>query len=345
MDKIDLRSDTVTWPTVAMREAMAAAPVGDDVYGEDPTILALEGRAAELVGMESALFVASGTMGNLVGILTHGGRGDEAIVGADAHTFYWEGGGMATLGGITPRPLPTDHSGRMDLDQVRQAIRADDPHFPRSRLILTENSYGAKYGAAIPADYFAQLRQIADEAGLSVHLDGARFFNAVTALGVEPTEITQYVDSISICLSKGLCAPVGSILCGSAEFIGRARRIRKSVGGGMRQAGILGAAGLIALDEMRLRLAEDHARARRIATGLAEIPGIEIELERVQTNILYFRVTADVSSRTLVNRLREEANILLDSDNEGQPIRIVTHYWIDDAAVDKLLKAIREIVA
>jgi threonine aldolase len=244
MDIIDFRSDTVTWPTPAMREAMATAPVGDDVYGEDPTVIALETQAAERLGKEAGLFVSSGTQGNLIAALCHGQRGDEAIVGADAHMFCWEAGGMAALGGITPLPLPTDDFGRLDLGQVQDAIRGDDPHWPRSRLILTENSSGGNQGAAIPPDYFEGIQAIAQTHHLKVHLDGARLFNATTALGCDPQEITRHVDSVSICLSKGLCAPVGSVLVGDRPFIHQARRTRKLLGGWHASSRCLSRSGL-----------------------------------------------------------------------------------------------------
>jgi threonine aldolase len=243
MDRIDFRSDTVSWPTPAMRQAMANAPVGDDVYGEDPTVNRLEALAAEMVGKEAGLFVASGTMGNLTAILTHGRRGDGAIVGEDSHTFRAEAGGMAVLGGIVPNPLPTDVYGRMDLTAVAKAIYPDDPHFPANRLILVENSYGAKGGYPIAPDYFQEIRHIANQHGLIVHMDGARLFNAAVALNLDPREITQHVDSVTFCLSKGLCAPVGSVLCGSQEFIQQARRARKLVGGGDAPGGHSGRGG------------------------------------------------------------------------------------------------------
>lgn len=228
---IDFRSDTVTWPTPAMVEAMAKAELGDDVYGEDPTVNELEALAVSLLGKEAGLFVTSGTQGNLIAALTHAQRGDEAILGEDAHTFCWEARGIAVLGGITARPLPTDSRGRMRLDQIKGAIRSDNPHLPKSRLILLENSSGGNHGAAIEPEYFVAVGAIAQTHDLKVHLDGARLFNAATALGLDPTAITGHVDSVSVCLSKGLCAPVGSMLVGSKEFIHQARRHRKLLGG------------------------------------------------------------------------------------------------------------------
>ena len=328
-----------------MRRAMAEARVGDDVYGEDPTVNALEALAAEKVGMEAGLFVASGTMGNLVAILTHAGRGEEAIVGADAHTISWEAGGMAVLGGIVPHPLPTDEIGRMDVAALAAAIRPEDTHLPRTRLVLLENSYGAKYGAPIPPDYFEAVAGVAGEHNLALHLDGARLFNAATALDVAPVAITQHVDSVSFCLSKGLCAPVGSVLCGSQPFIHEARRTRKVVGGGMRQAGILAAAGIVALEEMVPRLGEDHANAQRLAQGLAELPGIVIEPERVQTNIVFFELADSVrlDAEAVVTRLQAD-NIWLGTSGPRR-FRAVTHCWVGDREVDQLLEGLRRITS
>ena len=340
MDKIDFRSDTVSWPTPVMRKAMAEARVGDDVYGEDSTVNELEAAAAALLGKESGLFVASGTMGNLVAILAHAQRGEEAIVGLDAHTFVHEAGGMAVLGGVTPCPLPTDATGRMDPQQVEASVRYDDPHNPISRLILLENSYGEKNGYPLEPDYFATMRAIADRHGLSVHLDGARFFNAAVALNLPPAELARDVDSLSVCLSKGLCAPVGSVLVGSQPFIKRARRIRKLVGGGMRQAGVLAAAGLIALCDMTQRLHQDHTHARRLAEGLARISGIHVNLDTIKTNIVFFNLTDDypLNSQQLVQKLRQE-NIWLNPTGPRQ-LRAVTHYWLNQDHVDHLLQII-----
>jgi threonine aldolase len=345
MDRIDFRSDTVTWPTPEMREAMAAATVGDDVYGEDPTVNRLENSAAERTGKQAGLFVASGTMGNLAAILAHAQRGDEAIVGREAHTFLWEAGGMATLGGVTPYPLPTDDDGRMDLAEVEAAMRGDDPHLPLSRLILVENSFGDRGGAPLAPDYFAGIRTIADRHGLAVHLDGARLFNAASALGLGADTLARDVDSVTFCLSKGLCAPVGSVLCGSREFIERARRVRKSLGGGMRQAGVLAAAGLVALETMTTRLAEDHTRARMLAEGLAGIPGIRIEPDRVRTNIVPFALEpgAAVDRAELIRRLRDEHRIGLGEDR-GNGLRAVTHYWVGATEVETCLDAVRGIL-
>ncbi|HIK46549.1 MAG TPA: low-specificity L-threonine aldolase [Leptolyngbyaceae cyanobacterium M65_K2018_010] len=343
---VDFRSDTVTWPTDEMRAAMAAAAVGDDVYGEDPTVAALETLAAELLGKEAGLLVTSGTQGNLVAALTHAQRGDEAILGEDAHTFCWEAGGLAVLGGITPRPLSTDRRGRMDLTQIRSAIRGDDPHWPRSRLILLENSSGANHGAALEPNYFEAVYGIAQAHGLKIHLDGARLFNAATALGQPPRAITQWVDSVSVCLSKGLCAPVGSVLVGTEEFIHQARRQRKLLGGSMRQAGVLAAAGLIALKTMTQRLAEDHAQAQRLAQGLATIPGLQIDPGAVETNLVFFDLAEDVqiSPGDLVQTLQVDYGLYLGCYH-GRTLRAVTHYWIQPQQVERLVEALGRILA
>lgn len=347
MDTIDFRSDTVTWPTPEMREAMATAQVGDDVYGEDPSVNELEQLAADMLGFEAGLLVSSGTQGNLTALLTHTQRGDEVIMGNDSHTFLAEASGAAVLGGISYMPLPTDHIGRMNIEHVEDAIRGDDPHYPITRLISTENSSGNNNGAALPPDYFAAMREVADRHNLSLHLDGARFFNAVTALAIDPKEITQYLDSTSICLSKGLCAPVGSILLGSHEFIHKARRIRKILGGGMRQAGVFAAAGLIALREMTKRLETDHQNAKRLAEGLAQIPGIRITPSDIQTNLVFFYLDSSVAltNKEVGERLKKDYNILISSGYKKQKFRAVTHYWITEKEVDLLLNALREILA
>lgn len=342
---IDLRSDTVTQPTPAMREAIYRAKVGDDVKGEDPTVNQLEEMAAERMGKPAALFVASGTMGNLVAMLAHCQRREEVILGDLAHSFLYEAGGMAVLGGIPPRPLPNQPDGTIRLHEIEAAIRPDDPHFPRSRLIVLENTHNRCGGVAIPPDYFAAVREIADQQELKVHLDGARIFNAAVALGVDPREITRHVDSVSFCLSKGLSAPVGSLLCGDVDFIYHARRIRKVLGGGMRQAGILAAAGIVALEQMVDRLAEDHVRARRLAEGIATIPGLTIDLERVQTNIVFFDLAEDAkpTPQEMVARLCERG--VLIGHYSGRGFRAVTHCWIDDAGIETALAALAEVLA
>jgi threonine aldolase len=342
MNTVDFRSDTVTWPTPAMREAMAGAVVGDDVYGEDPTVNALQDKAAAMVGKEAGLFVASGTMGNLVSILAQATRGDQVLLGYDAHCFRSEAGSLSALGGLVPRPLPTDSSGLMDFDSLEAAISPDDPHYPKNRLIAVENTYGARQGKPQPLSYLAGVRAFADEHGLSVHLDGARLFNAAAALEKSAADIVQYVDSVSFCLSKGLCAPVGSVVCGDAAFIHEARRIRKALGGGMRQAGVLAAAGIVALDEMVDRLTEDHVLAKRLATGLAAMPGIKLDPAEVQSNIVYFDLDEDVpwTAAEVAQRVLESsgARIGLSGDRS---FRAVTHYWVGSRDVDTLLEHLK----
>jgi threonine aldolase len=346
MDRIDFRSDTVTWPTPAMRAAMAAAPVGDDVYGEDPTVNELEALAAAKVGKEAGLFVASGTMGNLCAVLAHAGRGDEAILGADSHIFSWEAGNMAALGSVVARPLPTDAYGRMDPRAVESAVRDDDPHLPRSRLVLVENSYGARHGYPLPPDYFAAIEAVARRHDLALHMDGARLFNAAVALNLDAPAITGHVDSVSFCLSKGLGAPVGSVLCGPAPFIRQARRARKAVGGGMRQAGVLAAAGIIALNEMIERLADDHARARLLAQELARLPGIRVDVDKVCTNMVFFDLTDDVplTAEEVADKLRATAGVWVGA-NGPRDFRAVTHYWIGDEDVHTFVNALAAILA
>jgi threonine aldolase len=343
MKTIDLRSDTVTHPTAAMREAMYRAEVGDDVYGEDPTVNRLEHMAAERLGKEAALFVVSGTMGNLVALLTHCGRGDEVILGDRSHSYRFEQGGMAALGGITPWPLPNQPDGTLRVEEIAGAIRSDNVHFPRTRLICLENTHNMCNGAPLTAEYTAQVARLAHDHGLGVHLDGARIFNAAVALGTTARELAKEVDSVTFCLSKGLCAPVGSLLCGDADFIAEARRARKVVGGGMRQAGILAAAGVVALEQMTERLARDHARAKRLAEGLAQIPGIAVTPPT--TNILYFQLT-DETTKTqdeVVNGLAERGVLLLGR-LEGR-FRAVTHHGIDDEDIEKTLQAAREVIS
>ena len=348
---IDLRSDTITLPTPAMREAMYRAEVGDDGLGEDPTVNKLEKMAAERMGKAAAIFVASGTMGNLAALLAHCRRGDEVILSDLAHMYRAEAGGMAALGGIYPQPLPTEPDGTIKLGRLEAAIRPDDCHFPPSRLIALENTHARCGGVAIPPAYFAAVREIADRHGLLIHLDGARIFNATVALSnrgamqdVAPCEITQHVDSVTFCLSKGLSAPVGSLLCGSEDFCYRARRARKMLGGAMRQAGILAAAGIVALEQMVDRLAEDHAHARQLAEGIAAIPGLTIDLERVQTNLFYFDLHRDakLTAQDVIDRLRE-LDVLVDY-YRGLGIRAVIHCYVNEEGVETALAALRKVM-
>ena len=341
MRVIDLRSDTVTQPTPAMRRAMAEAVVGDDVFGEDPTVNRLQEMAATIMGKEAALFVTSGTQGNLVSILAHCNRGDEAIVGDLSHTYLYEQGGMASLGGVHPRVLPNQPDGTLDLDQVEAAIRPNNVHFPRSRLLILENTHNRCYGAPLTPEYIRAAADLAHRHGLKVHMDGARIFNAAIALGVDVKELVAPVDSVTFCLSKGLSAPVGSVVCGSQEFIEEARRARKVLGGGMRQAGVIAAAGIVALTEMVERLADDHANARRLAEGLAQIAGYDVNLERVYTNIVYFDVVNGRTAQEIVERAREAGVLVLPVG--PYRIRAVTHYGIEATDIDEALNVFERI--
>ncbi len=344
MHIIDLRSDTVTQPTPEMRQAMAQAEVGDDVYGEDPTVNRLEAMAAERMGKEAAMFVPSGTMGNLAAILTHCGRGDEVILGDQAHTFTSEAGGIAALGGVHPHPVRNAPDGTMALEDILGAIREDNPHYPRTRLICLENTHNRCNGAALSVAYTAAVGHLAHERGLKLHIDGARIFNAAVAQGVDARDLAAPADSITFCLSKGLCAPVGSVLCGSADFIREARRTRKVLGGGMRQAGILAAAGIVALETMVDRLAEDHANARRLAAGLANLPGVAIAPEHVQTNIVFFDLKPEVrlGAREVAAQLAERG--VKVGVAGPRRFRAVTHYWVKAEDIDRALAAFAAVL-
>ena len=339
---IDLRSDTVTQPTPAMREAMAHANVGDDVFGEDPTVNTLEAKAAELMGKEAGLFVASGTMGNLVALLTHCGRGDEVILGDQAHTFIYEAGGSSALGGIHPHPIKNQSDGTMLLEDIEAAIRPENIHFPRTRLICLENTHNRCAGAALSIQYTKSVGDLAHDRGLKLHIDGARIFNAATALGVAVSELAASADSISFCLSKALCAPVGSVLCGSRAFIDEARRNRKILGGGMRQAGILAVAGLVALETIVPHLKKDHANAKKLAAGISAIFGLTVE--PVSTNIVYFHLSSDVTltDAQFVAQLAAQ-NIKLMAIGERR-FRAVLHYWVASEDVETALAVLQEIM-
>lgn len=337
MEWIDLRSDTVTQPTAAMRQAMAAAEVGDDVYGEDPTVNKLQEKAAELLGKEAALFVPSGTMGNLAAVLTHCGRGDEVILGDKAHQFIYEAGGMAALGGVQPRTVPNNDQGEMDLAQIEAAIRPDDVHHPVTRLIAYENTHNLCWGSVVSQTFEEGLRLLADAHGLAIHLDGARLFNAAAARQQSPAKVAAVADSVTFCLSKGLCAPVGSILCGSREFISKAKRIRKQLGGGMRQVGVLAAAGMLALDEMSDRLLQDHAHAQDLARRLDTLAGISVLNPEPASNMVYIQFDSLPADQVhkLVERAHQAGIKLATKD--GRSMRLVTHYWIDDDALDQVV--------
>lgn len=345
MDSVDLRSDTVTLPTPEMRTAMYEAPVGDDVYGEDPTINRLEDMAANLMGKEAGLFVPSGTMGNLAAILAHCGRGDEFILGNLSHTFLYEAGGASALGGVHPNQLPNQPDGTLDLDQIKGAIRKDDVHQPVSRLIALENTHNRCGGVALTVEYTRTAGDLAHQNGLLLHIDGARIFNAAKAMHVEAVELARPADSVTFCLSKGLCAPVGSVLCGSEDFIAQARRMRKQLGGGMRQAGILAAAGIVALETMIDRLEEDHLRARDLASKLTSIPGINLDPGTPFTNMVFLTLGDEIPLSALeFSQQLYTKNLMVGVIGERR-FRLVTHYWIDDAGVELAVDAFREVAA
>jgi len=341
MNTVDLRSDTVTQPTAAMRDAMSSAPLGDDVFGGDPTVNALQERIAALLGKEAAIFVPSGTQSNLVAIMSHCGRGDEYIVGQMAHTYRWEGGGAAVLGSVQPQPLNHQDDGTLALADIEAAIKPDDSHFAKTRLLALENTLGGK---VMPMTYLAQASALARRRGLATHLDGARLFNAAVALGgdamANARRMAELFDSVSVCFSKGLGAPVGSALVGSREFIRGAHRWRKMLGGGMRQAGVLAAGALHALDHHIERLAEDHALAMRLADGLAGLPGLTIE--QPQTNILFVDVQGPRASG-LMEHLKARG-VLATGSLYGQSsrLRFVTHLDVDGVGIDRAAAAIRE---
>jgi threonine aldolase len=344
MELIDLRSDTVTKPTPEMRHAMAEAEVGDDVYGDDPTVNRLQEMAADMMGKEAGLFVPSGTMGNLAGILANCQRGDEIILGKKNHTFLFEAGGVSALGGVHSCQLENQPDGSLLLSQVESAIRPDDPHDPITRLICLENTHNRCGGTVQTPEYTRQVAEFAHGRKLKVHLDGARLFNAAAALNVSARDLAGPVDSVTFCLSKGLCAPVGSVLCGDREFIKRAHRLRKMLGGGMRQAGVLAAAGIIALEKMTKRLGEDHARARNLAEGLSENPGIVLDAGTPATNMVFFKLAPAV--KLSADEVEEglKARGVLARASDGRRFRLVTHYWIDDAAIDRTISAFADVL-
>jgi threonine aldolase len=341
---IDLRSDTVTLPTQTMREAIYNAELGDDVFGEDPTTNRLEKMAAERMGKEAAMMVASGTMGNLVCVLTHCKRGEEVVLGDQSHTFLYEAGGISAVGGIHPHTVANQPDGTMLLDGIEAAIRDSNEHFPRSRLICLENTHNRCNGSALTPQYTESVAKLAGKRGLCVHLDGARIFNAAVALRVDVTKLTRHADSVSFCLSKGLSSPVGSIVCGSGQFIAEARRNRKLLGGGMRQSGIIAAAGITALEQMVDRLAEDHENARRLAEGITRIPGLSIELNRIQTNIVYFNMADEqFDAGILVTELAVRGVKMLQV--APKRFRAVTHYGINAEDINLALTAMSEVMA
>ena len=341
MKVIDLRSDTVTHPTPEMRKAMFEAEVGDDVYGEDPTVNRLEAVAVRMMGKEAALFVTSGTQSNLVAVLTHTNHGDEIIVGNEAHIFWYEVGGAAALGGVVMHTVPTDNCGRLNLDDIDRAIRSKDIHYPQTTLLCLENTHNRCGGTVLTVEYTNEVCNLAHRRGLKVHLDGARIFNAAIALDVPARALAQNVDSVAVCLSKGLSAPVGSLLCGSKDFVERARKSRKMLGGGMRQAGVIAAAGIVALETMVDRLAEDHANARRLAQGLAGIKGMKLAQDDIPTNIVMFHLSPELSFVEFAEGLKK-AGVKIGL-RDGRPFRAVTHCMVSCSDIDEALTHIEAV--
>jgi threonine aldolase len=343
---VDLRSDTVTHPTPAMREAMTHAAVGDDVYGEDPTVNELEELAAEMVGKEAALFVPSGTMGNAIAVLTHCRRGDEVIAGDRSHVYLYEVGGAARLNGSPVRPVPTLPDGTLDRERLARAFQGEDVHEARTGLLCIEDTHNMIGGRVIAPATLRELAAPARQRGIPIHMDGARLFNAAVALSVPARALAAEVDSVMFCLSKGLSAPVGSMLAGSQAFVAEARRGRKLLGGGMRQAGVIAAAGIVALTEMVDRMAEDHANAKRLAEGLANIPGITVAPETVETNILFFGMLDGDGRPAHVAPLvtaAAQAGVLFSGGDDGR-IRAVTHYGISRADVDRAVEEVAQAI-
>jgi threonine aldolase len=341
MKVIDLRSDTVTHPTPEMRKAMFEAEVGDDVYREDPTVNRLEVMAARMMGKEAALFTTSGTQSNLIAVLTHTNRGDEIILGDEAHILWYEVGGAATLGGVIMRTVPNDSCGRLNPDDIDRVIRGKDIHYPQTTLLCLENTHNRCGGAVLTTDYTNEVCNLAHTRGLKVHLDGARIFNAAIALDVPVSALARNADSVAFCLSKGLSAPVGSLLCGSKDFIKRARKFRKMLGGGMRQAGVIAAAGLVALETMVDRLADDHSNARHLAQGLAGIEGIRLAQDDIPTNIVMFDLSPELSVGGFFESL-EKAGVKIGL-RDGRPFRAVTHRMVSSADIDEALARIEAV--
>ena len=343
MIRVDLRSDTVTHPSPEMRKAMYDAEVGDDVYGDDPTVNHLQERAAELLGKEAGLFVSSGTQGNLVSMLAHAQRGDEILVGDQCHIMNNEAGGSMVLGSIVLYPIKTDEFGFLEPDFIKDAVKPRDYHKPPTRLLAIENTHNASSGRALNPEQMKAMADAGHEKNLSVHLDGARIFNAAVALDVPAADLTEHVDSATFCLSKGLSCPIGSIVVGSEEFIQEADRWRKMLGSGMRQVGIVAAAGLVALDSMVERMQEDHDSARYIATRMAEMKGISVDPEHIQTNIIRFRVPSHTGNQ-IASRLKEEGVYINGGDSD---LRIVTHYGVTNEdyefAISALDRVMREL--
>src|SRR5687767_15055530 len=342
MEYVDLRSDTVTKPTPEMREAMAEAEVGDDVYGDDPTVNHLEELAAEMLGKEAALFVPSGTMGNLIALLVNCQRGDDVIVGNQSHIYLNEAGGMSALGGIQPCPVQNQPDGTLALHDILASIRTEDVHHPITRLVCLETTQNICGGVPLTLSYIRQVEELAHQNKLALHIDGARIFNAAIAQNVLVKDLIGPADSVMFCLSKGLVAPIGSMLVGTRKFIARARHLRKMLGGGMRQVGVLAAAGIISLETMVNRLADDHLRAKKLAAGLRQVKCVIVDKDSPHTNMVYLNLADDVEidSKQVSEKMRK-LGLLVDAENTRR-FRLVTHYWIDDTAVERTISAFGE---
>ena len=340
---IDLRSDTVTLPSDEMRQAIANAELGDDVFQEDPTVNELEAKAASMMGKEAGLLVPSGTMGNLLSILAHCERGTELVLGDKSHTFMYEAGGISAFGGVHSRQLNNNDDGTIDLDNIKLAIRVDNVHFPKTAAIALENTHNMCFGFPLSAEYIHSVSIIAKANGLKLHIDGARIFNAAVSLGGDVKELVKDADSVTFCMSKGLSAPVGSLVGGNEEFIYKARRIRKALGGGMRQAGIIAAAGIVALENTTSQIKLDHKNAKRLAEGISQIKGLTIDMKRVQTNIIYFGLNSSkLTGSLLVTKMENKGlNFFETSPNR---FRMVTHYGITKDSVKKTLQLLKGVL-
>ncbi len=345
MEYVDLRSDTVTKPTPEMREAMAEAEVGDDVYRDDPTVNQLEVLAAEMLGKEAALFVPSGTMGNLIALLVHCQRGDEVIVGKQSHIYLNEAGGMSALGGIQACPVQNQADGTLAPDDIITSIRTEDVHHPITRLVCLENTQNICGGVPLTSEYTRHVSELAHRHNLSLHVDGARIFNSAVAQNISVKELVSPADSVMFCLSKGLAAPIGSMLVSTQKFITRARHLRKMLGGGMRQVGIVAAAGIISLEKMTNRLAEDHTRAKKMAAGLRQVKGLAVDASSPYTNMVYLNLSEDVplNAQQVTQRMKD-LGVLVDPEN-ARRFRLVTHYWIDDVAVEQAVSAFQRALS
>lgn len=344
MQVIDLRSDTVTLPSKEIKQAIFDAELGDDVFQEDKNVNLLEKQAANLSGKESALLVPSGTMGNLISFLVHCPRGTEAILGNKSHTFIYEAGGISAFGGIHSHQLQNSDEGLMDLAEIKQAIRLDNVHFPQTSLISLENTHNMCFGSPISKDYIDEVSNIAKENKLKLHVDGARIFNATTALNISLKDMIDNVDSITFCLSKGLACPIGSIICGSKEFIHSARRMRKVLGGGMRQAGIIAAAGLIAINQLESQIQDDHLNAQLLSDGINNINGLNVDCDKVKTNIIYFELKSKtISSKELLTKMKNSGILFFEvSPNK---YRLVTHYGITKSDIKYTLSSFQKVLS